>query len=65
MLYLKIWQLQLFAGVLTLFDAIQVTDVGDLVADYMIKMAGDTTNPYVMMAVFFLILQRPNTEREE
>ena len=65
MLYLKIWQLQLFVGVLTLFDAIQVTDVGDLVADYMIKMAGDTTNPYVMMAVFFLILQRPNTEREE
>ena len=45
----------LFAGVLTLSDAIQVTGVGDLVADYMIKMAGDTTNPYVMMAVFFII----------
>lgn len=45
----------LFAGVLTLSDAIQVTGVGDLVADYMIKIAGDTTNPYVMMAVFFII----------
>lgn len=45
----------LFAGVLTLSDAIQVTGVGDLVADYMIKMAGDTKNPYVMMAVFFSI----------
>ena len=43
----------LFAGVLTLSDAIKVTGVGDLVADYMIKMVGDTTNPYVMMAVFF------------
>lgn len=42
----------LFAGVLTLSDAIKVTGVGDLVADYMIKMVGDTTNPYVMMAVF-------------
>ncbi|WP_418883157.1 SLC13 family permease [Waltera sp.] len=45
----------LFAGVLTLSDAIKVTGVGDLVADYMIKMVGDTTNPYVMMAVFFII----------
>ena len=45
----------LFAGVLTLSDAIKVTGVGDLVADYMIKIAGDTTNPYVMMAVFFII----------
>ena len=45
----------LFAGVLTLSDAIKVTGVGDLVADYMIKMVGDTTNPYVMMAVFFTI----------
>ena len=45
----------LFAGVLTLSDAIKVTGVGDLVADYMIKMVGDTTNPYVMMAGFFTI----------
>ena len=45
----------LFAGVLTLSDAIKVTGVGDLVADYMIKMVGDTTNPYVMMAVLFTI----------
>lgn len=45
----------LFAGVLTLSDAIKVTGVGDLVADYMIKMVGDTTNPYVMMAVLLTI----------
>ncbi len=45
----------LFAGVLTLSDAIKVTGVGDLVADYMIKMVGDTTNPYVVMAGFFTI----------
>ncbi len=45
----------LFAGVLTLSDAIQVTGVGDLVADFMIKLLGDTTNSYLMMAVFFTI----------
>lgn len=45
----------LFAGVLTLSDAIKVTGVGDLVANFMIRILGDTTNPYLMMAVFFMI----------
>lgn len=45
----------LFAGVLALSDAIKVTGVGDLVADYMIRILGDTTNPYIIMAVFFTI----------
>ena len=45
----------LFAGVLTLSDAIKVTGVGDLVADFMIKLIGGTTNPYLMMAIFFTI----------
>ena len=45
----------LFAGVLTLSDAIKVTGVGDLVADFMIKLIGGTTNTYLMMAIFFII----------
>ena len=45
----------LFAGVLALSDAIKVTDVGNLVADYMIRILGDTTNPYIIMAIFFTI----------
>lgn len=45
----------LFAGVLALSDAIKVTGVGNLVADYMIRILGDTTNPYIIMAIFFTI----------
>lgn len=45
----------LFAGVLTLSDAIKITGVGDLVADFMIKLVGGTTNTYLMMAIFFFI----------
>lgn len=45
----------LFAGVLSLSDAIKVTGAGDLVADLMIRILGDTANPYIMMTVFFMI----------
>ena len=45
----------LFAGVLALSDAIKVTGAGDLVADLMIHLLGNTTNPYIIMAVFFTI----------
>jgi anion transporter len=45
----------LFAGVLALSDALKVTGAGDLVADWIIRALGNTTNPYVIMAVFFLI----------
>ena len=37
----------LFAGVLALSDAIQTTGAGDVVADWMIRLLGDTTNPYI------------------
>ena len=45
----------LFAGVLALSDAIQTTGAGDVVADWMIRLLGDTTNPYIIMLVFFLV----------
>ncbi len=45
----------LFAGVLTLSNAIKITGAGDVVADMMIKMLGDTTNPYLIMSVFFIV----------
>ena len=45
----------LFAGVLALSDAIKVTGAGDLVADLMIHLLGNATNPYIIMAVFFTI----------
>ena len=45
----------LFAGVLDLSDAIQTTGAGDVVADWMIRLLGDTTNPYIIMLVFFLV----------
>lgn len=45
----------LFAGVLALSDAIKMTGAGDVVADWMISLLGNTTNPYVIMAVFFII----------
>lgn len=45
----------LFAGVLALSDAIAKTGAGDVVADWMLKLIGNTTNPYIIMAVFFII----------
>ncbi len=45
----------LFAGVLALSDAVKITGAGDVVADLMIKMLGNTTNPYIIMAVFFIV----------
>ena len=38
----------LFAGVLALSDAIKVTGAGDLVADFMIHLLGNATNPYII-----------------
>lgn len=45
----------LFAGVLALSDAVAKTGAGDVVADWMLKLIGNTTNPYIIMAVFFII----------
>ncbi len=45
----------LFAGVLALSDVIKVTGAGEVVADLMIKIIGNNTNTYVIMAVFFMI----------
>lgn len=45
----------LFAGVLTLSDAIKMTGAGDVVADWMIRLIGNNTNPYIIMAIFFTI----------
>nr|WP_314461390.1 SLC13 family permease [uncultured Clostridium sp.] len=44
----------LFAGVLPLSDAMAKSGAGDAVADIMIKMLGNTTNPYIIMLVFIL-----------
>ena len=45
----------LFAGVLPLSDAIKLTGAGDVVAEKMIMVLGNTTNPYIIMAVFFIV----------
>ncbi len=45
----------LFAGVLPLSNAIKVTGAGDLVAEKLILMLGNTSSPYIIMAVFFLV----------
>lgn len=45
----------LFIGVLPLSDALKVTGAADVVANIMLKMLGSTTNPYLIMAVFFII----------
>lgn len=44
----------LFAGVLPLSDAMSKSGAGEAVADIMIKMLGNTTNPYIIMLVFIL-----------
>jgi anion transporter len=45
----------LFAGVLPLSDAVKTTGAGDVVADQMIMLLGNTTNPYFIMTVFFIV----------
>jgi anion transporter len=45
----------LFAGVLTLSNAIKITGAGEVVASYMITALGNTSNPYIIMAVFFIV----------
>lgn len=45
----------LFIGVLPLSDALKATGAADVVADIMLKILGSTTNPYLIMAVFFII----------
>ena len=40
---------------LPLSDAIKITGAGDVVAEKMIMLLGNTTNPYIIMAVFFLV----------
>ena len=40
---------------LALSDAIRITGAGDVVADWMIRLLGNTTNPYLIMAVFYII----------
>ena len=45
----------LFAGVLPLSTALQKSGAGDLVAEFMIKLLGNTTNPYVIVFFFILI----------
>ena len=45
----------LFAGVLALSDAIRLTGAGDVVADWMIRLLGNTTNPHIIMTVFYVI----------
>ena len=44
----------LFAGVLPLSAAMKSTGAGTVVADQMIALLGNTTNPYIIMAVFFI-----------
>ena len=45
----------LFAGVLPLSDASKIPGAGDVVAEKMIMLLGNTTNPYMIMAVFFIV----------
>ncbi|CAG9000774.1 MAG: Sodium-dependent dicarboxylate transporter SdcS [Candidatus Celerinatantimonas neptuna] len=45
----------LFAGVLPLSHAIKVTGAGNVVANEMLMLLGNSTNPYFIMAVFFIV----------
>ena len=45
----------LFAGVLPLSTALQKSGAGDVVADFMIGVLGNTTNPYVIVMFFILV----------
>lgn len=44
----------LFAGVLVLADAVRISGAGDVVAEYMLKIMGNTQNPHILMFFFFL-----------
>lgn len=50
---IKLPTIFLFAGVLVLADAIKISGAGDVVANLMISMMGNTSNPYVIMVFFF------------
>lgn len=45
----------LFIGVLPLSDALKITGAADVVAEKMLLLLGNTTNPYIIMAVFFIV----------
>jgi len=45
----------LFIGVLPLSDALKITGAADVVADLMRTLLGNTMNPYVIMAVLFIV----------
>jgi anion transporter len=47
--------LTLFAGILPLSIALRETGAGGIIADTMLKMMGNSTNPYVITAVLMLI----------
>ncbi len=45
----------LFIGVLPLSDALKSSGAADVVANLVLKMLGNTTNPYLIMAIFFIV----------
>lgn len=45
----------LFGGVLALSQALKVTGAGNVIANWIVSVLGNTTNPYIIMSVFFLI----------
>lgn len=45
----------LFAGVLPLSSALASTGAGDFIADGIVKLLGNTTNPYFIIATFFVV----------
>lgn len=45
----------LFIGVLPLSDALKMTGAADVVASLMRTLLGNTTNPYIIMAVLFVV----------
>lgn len=45
----------LFVGVLPLSTALQKSGAGKVVADFMINMLGNTTNPYIIIFFFILV----------
>lgn len=45
----------LFAGVLPLSSALAETGAGDLIADYIVAFLGNTSNPYIIIGMFFIV----------
>lgn len=45
----------LFIGVLPLSDALKMTGAADVIAEQLQMLLGNATNPYVIMAVFFIV----------